>query len=312
MDRPGGCHGGGCRRGAGGGLEGVQAGCEVAAQGRRHDRPDRGRVVEAAELRVSDVAKREARRGRVTSFAGGLWNVAIYDMAQAVGEKRGAQVALIFDRLLPKGYIRESFAGKKPRHSMRRGSPSSRGSSRRACRELGDPGRLARDRPGRQGRSSRRGFGVKRARQARRGGRGHALHDRVEHEGADDAAAREARRAGKDDVGHAGHEPFAVLQARRRGDDEEGAGPAPDLRLHRPAAAGHRVALRVPERHSRKGDGHARRPCSRRASSASCSSTRTPWPPPPGSSAGTCSIRTWSSARRTTGRCRRRCSTRSA
>ncbi|MFC3715832.1 serine hydrolase domain-containing protein [Luteimonas soli] len=43
---------------------------------------------------------------------GGRWTVAIYDMAHAVGEKRGAQVSLIFDRLMPKGYNRESFAGK--------------------------------------------------------------------------------------------------------------------------------------------------------------------------------------------------------
>jgi CubicO group peptidase (beta-lactamase class C family) len=43
---------------------------------------------------------------------GERWTVAIYDMANAVGEKRGAQVGLIFDRLLPKGYSRESFAGK--------------------------------------------------------------------------------------------------------------------------------------------------------------------------------------------------------
>ena len=47
------------------------------------------------------------------SFANDAWNVVIYDMAQDVGEKRGAQVALIFGRLLPKGYSRESFAGKK-------------------------------------------------------------------------------------------------------------------------------------------------------------------------------------------------------
>ncbi len=47
------------------------------------------------------------------AFAGGAWNVVIYDMAQAVGEKRGAQVALIFDKLLPKGYSRETFAGRK-------------------------------------------------------------------------------------------------------------------------------------------------------------------------------------------------------
>ena len=34
-------------------------------------------------------------------------------MAQAIGEKRGAQVGLIFGKLLPKGRSRESFAGKK-------------------------------------------------------------------------------------------------------------------------------------------------------------------------------------------------------
>jgi CubicO group peptidase (beta-lactamase class C family) len=43
---------------------------------------------------------------------GQRWTVAIYDMANAVGDKRSAQVALIFGRLLPKGYNRESFAGK--------------------------------------------------------------------------------------------------------------------------------------------------------------------------------------------------------
>jgi CubicO group peptidase (beta-lactamase class C family) len=43
---------------------------------------------------------------------GEMWTVSIYDMDQAVGEKRGGQVALIFSRLLPKGYERETFAGK--------------------------------------------------------------------------------------------------------------------------------------------------------------------------------------------------------
>jgi CubicO group peptidase (beta-lactamase class C family) len=46
-------------------------------------------------------------------FAGDVWTVWIYDMAQAVGDKRLAQVSLIFDRLLPKNYSRESFLGKK-------------------------------------------------------------------------------------------------------------------------------------------------------------------------------------------------------
>jgi CubicO group peptidase (beta-lactamase class C family) len=46
-------------------------------------------------------------------YSGTAWTVIIVDMADAVSEKRGAQAAVIFDRLLPKGYSRESFAGKK-------------------------------------------------------------------------------------------------------------------------------------------------------------------------------------------------------
>jgi len=45
--------------------------------------------------------------------AGETWTVVIHDMNEGVSEKRGAQVALILGRLLPKGYSRESFAGKK-------------------------------------------------------------------------------------------------------------------------------------------------------------------------------------------------------
>ena len=56
--------------------------------------------------------KRDVAAG--AQFANGVWTVWIYDMDQGVGEKRGAQVNLIFSKLLPKGYSRESFAGKKP------------------------------------------------------------------------------------------------------------------------------------------------------------------------------------------------------
>jgi hypothetical protein len=45
--------------------------------------------------------------------ANDVWTVAIYDMANAAGEKRGAQVGLVFGKLYPKGWARESFAGKK-------------------------------------------------------------------------------------------------------------------------------------------------------------------------------------------------------
>jgi CubicO group peptidase (beta-lactamase class C family) len=46
-------------------------------------------------------------------YSGSNWTVVIEDLADAVAEKRGGQVALVFGRLLPKGYTRESFAGKK-------------------------------------------------------------------------------------------------------------------------------------------------------------------------------------------------------
>ena len=45
--------------------------------------------------------------------ANDTWTVTIYDMADAVGEKRAAQANLIYGKLLPKGRTRESFAGKK-------------------------------------------------------------------------------------------------------------------------------------------------------------------------------------------------------
>jgi CubicO group peptidase (beta-lactamase class C family) len=55
--------------------------------------------------------KRDVAAG--VQFAGDVWTVTLYDVTQAVGEKRSAQIALIFDKLLPKGYSRETFAGKK-------------------------------------------------------------------------------------------------------------------------------------------------------------------------------------------------------
>ncbi|MGH9257862.1 MAG: serine hydrolase domain-containing protein [Vicinamibacterales bacterium] len=48
-----------------------------------------------------------------TRRSGDVWTVVLYDMDEAVGERRAAQVALIFSRLLPKGYTRETFAGKQ-------------------------------------------------------------------------------------------------------------------------------------------------------------------------------------------------------
>lgn len=51
--------------------------------------------------------------GALARRANGVWTVVIYDMSDATGEKRGAAVATVYSRLLPKGYVRESFAGRK-------------------------------------------------------------------------------------------------------------------------------------------------------------------------------------------------------
>jgi CubicO group peptidase (beta-lactamase class C family) len=78
-----------------------------------HDLPDRNgwSKQKSYDYQTSPNEKRDV--GARAAFADGRWTVLIYDMGQAVGEKRGAQVVLIFDRLLPKGYVRETFAGKK-------------------------------------------------------------------------------------------------------------------------------------------------------------------------------------------------------
>ena len=48
----------------------------------------------------------------VTGSANDRWCVVLIDFAQATGEKRGGQIAKIFNRLYPKGYSGESFKGR--------------------------------------------------------------------------------------------------------------------------------------------------------------------------------------------------------
>jgi CubicO group peptidase (beta-lactamase class C family) len=77
-----------------------------------HDFPDKDGWTNRRnyDYQTSPNEKRDV--GVATQRANDMWTVAIYDMVQAVGEKRAAQVALIFGRLFPKGYQRETFAGK--------------------------------------------------------------------------------------------------------------------------------------------------------------------------------------------------------
>jgi len=78
--------------------------------------------------------------GLLVQRAGGVWTVVVYDMSDATGEKRLAAVQLIFDRLLPKGFTRESFAGRKAATLDAAHLARLSAFTERAMRELAVPG----------------------------------------------------------------------------------------------------------------------------------------------------------------------------
>ena len=244
-------------------------------------------------------------------FAGDVWTVVIYDMAQAVGEKRGAQVALIFDKLLPKGYSRETLRrqeGAPPRCRAHRRAHEVRRGRQKATGVPGVSFGLVQD--GKVVFSG--GVGVREL-----GGAAKVDGDTLymiasNTKGLTTLLLAKLVDAGQDHLEDAGHAAAAAVQARQCGHDPARARRASDLRLHRLAATGHGVAVPVQGRHARKARSRRSRPCSRPASSARCSSTRTCSPAPPASPAGTCCIRSSRSAPPTTRRCRRKCSIRSA
>ena len=134
--------------------------------------PDKDGWTEAARLRLPDVAQREARRRRgrpARRRHRGRSSSTTWRRPSARSAARRS--ALIFGELLPKGYARESFAGKKA-HTARRGADrgARRSSSRRRMQGTGVPGVARRPRAGRQGRVRRR-LRRARARQAREGRR---------------------------------------------------------------------------------------------------------------------------------------------
>ncbi|MDB4943576.1 MAG: beta-lactamase [Labilithrix sp.] len=56
----------------------------------------------------------EKRSVSVTTLAAGdVWTVAVFDASDATAGKRTGDIRMIFGRLLPKGFARESFAGRK-------------------------------------------------------------------------------------------------------------------------------------------------------------------------------------------------------
>ncbi len=78
-----------------------------------NDLPDRDGWSRRRAYDYQTSPNEKRRVNAVVYCSGSSWTVVIEDVADAVAGKRGAQLSLIFGRLLPKGYSRESFAGKK-------------------------------------------------------------------------------------------------------------------------------------------------------------------------------------------------------
>ena len=158
------------------------------------------------------------RRGVAAGTArhGDLHLVWIFDMADPVAEKRGAQVALIFGRLFPKGYSRETFAGRKA-NSLDAARIAGAGGVHRAGAGAARRARSVARRSCRAARwCSPAGFGVKELGKPEKPDAEHALHDRLEHEGDDDDAARHGssiRRRSRGTTPR--HEAPAAVQARQ-------------------------------------------------------------------------------------------------
>ncbi|ABF41980.1 beta-lactamase [Candidatus Koribacter versatilis Ellin345] len=77
------------------------------------DLPDRDGWSKRREYDYQTSPNEKRGVGALTYYSGTAWTVIIEDLADATAEKRGGQADVIFSRLLPKGYSRETFAGKK-------------------------------------------------------------------------------------------------------------------------------------------------------------------------------------------------------
>ena len=78
--------------------------------------------------------------GAFAARRGEAFTVVIFDMDIAVAEKRGGQIAAIFDRLQPPGFQRESFAGRKAAPLDAERVKKLKGFVEKSLAELGVPG----------------------------------------------------------------------------------------------------------------------------------------------------------------------------
>ena len=139
----------------------------------------------------------------------GHWTVVIYDMG--AGGRREARRAGRADLRPPAAEgLRSARRSRERRRtaSTRRAWRSSGVSSRAGRRSSAIPGvALGIVQDGKVVFAG--GFGVRELGKPDAGRRRHAVHDRLEHQGADDAAAREAGGRGQADLGHAGDDAAA-------------------------------------------------------------------------------------------------------
>ena len=223
-----------------------------------NDAPDKDGWSKQRRLRLPDVAERAARRRRrraarqrrVDRRASTTWR-------RRSARSAARRSALIFDRLLPKGYARESFAGKKA-HPLDAARIAELGEFVEAAQKAtGVPGvSLGIVQDGKVVFAG--GFGVREL------GKPAKVDGDTLYMIASNTKALttlllaklvdEGKITWDTPVTHAA----AAVQARRRRHHQPGARQAPDLRVHRPAAPGLRVAVRVQGRHAGRRAGDAR------------------------------------------------------
>lgn len=80
---------------------------------RANDRPARDGWDQIRVYRYETASNEQRTVAAQALRKGEHWTVSIRDVSDAVAEKRDAQLEVIFNKLWPKGYARESFAGKK-------------------------------------------------------------------------------------------------------------------------------------------------------------------------------------------------------
>jgi CubicO group peptidase (beta-lactamase class C family) len=76
------------------------------------DRPIRNGWEQIRSYRYEIAANEQRVVNALAMRRGANWTVAIIDMAHNIAEKRDGQIELVFGRLMPKGYSRETFAGR--------------------------------------------------------------------------------------------------------------------------------------------------------------------------------------------------------